>query len=266
MLEGPFCIWDFGYGKNAPKNINEYLGRKVVFYDKVYTVVHVEPSDRQVYRVDGSVIPGAASLFMARWQGRDGQPEGMGANAATIAEPCKTICHWHPDVDFREDAEECARLYKAALAGNEARKQQAAEEKLRVTELRNAREARFRELCPEWAKAYIVAVHQQNESDIMTDYFSASETRVVLLGFSKSIRENFSEMRKLAAKFPFVAHLSEEGEEHREKYTGGHGYYLAGRGGWYSGWIIRKENFGRDGRPAWHREGVELESYIESLS
>ena len=119
MLEGPFCIWDFGYGKNAPKDINEYLGRKVVFYDKVYTVVHVEPSDRHVYRVDGSVIPGAASLFMARWQGKDGQPEGMGANAATIAEPCKTICHWHPDVDFREDAEECARLYKAALAGNE---------------------------------------------------------------------------------------------------------------------------------------------------
>jgi len=263
MLEGPFCIFDFGYGKNAPKNINDYLGRKVVFYDKVYTVVHVEPSDRHIYRVDRSVIPGTASLFIARWKGRDGQPEGMSANASTIAEPCKTICHWHPDVEFREDSEECARLYKAALAGNEARKQREAEEKRRVTELRNARTEQFKKIRPDWAKAYIVAVHQQNESDSMTDYFSARETRVVLLGFSKSTRENFSEMRKLAAKFPFVAHLSEEGEEHREKDTGGHGYYLAGRGGWYSGWIVRKECIGQDGGPEWHKEGLELGPCME---
>lgn len=262
MLEGPFCVFDFGYGKNAPKNINDYLGRKVVFYDKVYTVVHVEPSDRHIYRVDRSVIPGTANLFIARWKGRDGQPEGMGANASTIAEPCKTICHWHPDVNFREDAEECARLYEAALTENEARKRREEEEKRRVTELRNSRDARFRELRPEWAKAYVVAVLQKNESDPMTDYYSASETRVVLLGFSKSTRENFSEMRKLAAKFPFVAHLSEEGEEHRERYTGGHGYYLAGRGGWYSGWIIRKERIGQDGSPEGHREGLELELYL----
>ena len=54
MLKGPFCIWDFGYGKNAPKDINEYLGRKVVFYDKVYTVVHVEPSDASVIAVSAA--------------------------------------------------------------------------------------------------------------------------------------------------------------------------------------------------------------------
>ena len=38
-------------------------------------------------------------------------------------------------------------------------------------------------------------------SDIITDYFTHSVTRRVLLGFSKSDRNNFREMRKLAATF-----------------------------------------------------------------
>lgn len=76
----------------------------------------------------------------------------------------------------------------------------------------------------------------------MTDYFSYSITEKVLLGFSKTDRNSFAEMRKAAATFPPTAHLAgSEGVEHRENYTGGSGYYLGGHSS-YSGWTIRKRS------------------------
>ena len=69
----------------------------------------------------------------------------------------------------------------------------------------------------------------------MTDYFAHSVTRRVLLGFSKSDRNSFREMRKLAATFGPTEKLATEGQENRENYTGGSGYYLSGsyrRSGW----------------------------------
>ena len=47
----------------------------------------------------------------------------------------------------------------------------------------------------------------------MTDYFAHSVTRRVLLGFSKSDRNNFREMRKLAATFGPTEKLATEGQE-----------------------------------------------------
>lgn len=75
----------------------------------------------------------------------------------------------------------------------------------------------------------------------MTDYFAHSVTRRVLLGFSKSDRNNFREMRKLAATFGPTKKLATEGQENRENYTGGSGYYLSGDRS-RSGWTIRKED------------------------
>lgn len=81
---------------------------------------------------------------------------------------------------------------------------------------------------------------REDESNIMTDYFAHSVTRRVLLGFSKSDRNNFREMRKLAATFGPMEKLATEGQENRENYTGGSGYYLSGP---YrrSGWTIRRK-------------------------
>ena len=78
-------------------------------------------------------------------------------------------------------------------------------------------------------------------------------TERVLLGFSKSDRNNFREMRKLAATFGPTEKLATEGQENRENYTGGSGYYLSGP---YrrSGWTIRKESLQNGlavARPFW---------------
>lgn len=75
----------------------------------------------------------------------------------------------------------------------------------------------------------------------MADYFAHSVTRRVLLGFSKSDRNNFREMRKLAATFSPTEKLATEEQENRENYTGGSGYYLSGPYR-HSGWTIRKES------------------------
>ena len=51
------------------------------------------------------------------------------------------------------------------------------------------------------AKAVIVAVARQNESDTMTDYFAYKSTKTVVLAFSTTDRNMFAEMRKAALFF-----------------------------------------------------------------
>lgn len=99
----------------------------------------------------------------------------------------------------------------------------------------------------------IVAEHEENESDLQSDYLGSRTTETIYLSWSKHGRDLFPEMRKAAAKFEHTAHLAEapqkpEGaseywtapDEHREKYSMGAGYYL-GRSR-YSGWNISKSN------------------------
>jgi len=63
----------------------------------------------------------------------------------------------------------------------------------------------------------------------------------VILGFSTHTKNNFQEMRSHAGNFGETACLTGKNEEyeHRENYTGGHGYYLGESK--YHGWIIEKE-------------------------
>jgi hypothetical protein len=84
----------------------------------------------------------------------------------------------------------------------------------RASEEREAREfaqeigaAMLARIKPGWAKAAIVAELERDESDSMTDYFHASTTRTVLLGWSRHNKNLFAEMRKAAATFPETAHL-----------------------------------------------------------
>lgn len=96
---------------------------------------------------------------------------------------------------------------------------------------------------PKWAKACIVALEKQDESDIMTDYFHHSTKRRVLLAFSKTDRNSFDEMRTAAKRSGFepVQYMIEGKQyEHRENYSGGSGYYLGESK--YSGWIIKKSD------------------------
>ncbi|MFT3946173.1 MAG: hypothetical protein QM763_04290 [Agriterribacter sp.] len=89
---------------------------------------------------------------------------------------------------------------------------------------------------PAGAKAVIIGELMQDDSDPMTDYFSCHCTKMIFLAFSTHTRDIFDEMRKAAENSTFTKHLV-TGEEHREKYTGGQGYYI---GSYRSGWRISK--------------------------
>lgn len=128
------------------------------------------------------------------------------------------------------------------------------QERIRVEEVRVIGRKRLAEIIPDDAKAVIVALLRQNDSDPYTDYYSYSTQRVVILGFSKHTRDLFSEMRKYAANFEETTHLAAYNEdyEHREKYSMGDGYYLGESK--YRGWVIEKE-------PIYNRE-----RFIENFS
>lgn len=231
-----------GYGHNAPADINDYLGRLVNFYHDTYTVTRVEASQRAIRLLNGDPFLGDARLYLAREDGDDGRPVGRWVEASTIAAPGKTILHWDYRTDYRAAPDTCEDLYRRAAEAEAQR----TEERRRAEDERRAEETRcellWKAVTPTWAKACLVAELRRNDSDIMTDYFSYSITEKVLLGFSRSDRNNFSEMRKMAATFPPTAHLAgSEGVEYRENYTGGSGYYLGGPSS-YSGWTIRKHS------------------------
>lgn len=247
-LYSPF---DFGYGANAPENIQEYMGRLAVIYSKVYTVVKVEPSRQAVHFVTGKEIPGAARLFMVTEDTPDGKPLGTWMEATMLAAPGKTITHWHYNTDYREKPEICEKLCREGMENTLRQQDEKRAKERALQERREERKRIFHAVKPEWAKAYIVASLHENESDIMTDYYGHRVEKRVFLGFSKSSRNSFPELRKLAAQYPETAHLAgAEGEEHREAYTGGHGYYLCReRCSYHSGWVVKKEPFWNDYAP-----------------
>jgi len=236
------CPFDFGYGENAPENIQDYLGRLAVIYNKTYTVAKVEESKQAVYLLSGKKVAGAARLFLVTQHTPDGSPIGHWSESSTLAEPGKTIAHWHWNTEYRESPEECERLYREGMANALREQDERRAKEQALHQLREERRRIFNAVKPEWAKAYIVAELHENESDIMSDYYGHKTVREVFLGFSKSSRNSFPELRKIVAQFPEAAHLAgPEGEEHREAYSGGHGYYICEtQGSYHSGWMVRK--------------------------
>ena len=90
--------------------------------------------------------------------------------------------------------------------------------------------------------ALILAVEHEDVSELQADYLDFRTVRTIVLAFSKHTRNLFSEMRKAAlnAELPEIRKLSHAPAtwEHRENYTGGHGFYLAESK--YCGWSIEK--------------------------
>lgn len=102
---------------------------------------------------------------------------------------------------------------------------------------------------PASAKALIVAEHNSDESDLMTDYHGSRCTDQVVLGWSKHTRNLFPELRKFAGKIDETRRLVTAGSdvEHRENYSMGHGNYL--KDGYYNrtGWLVCKvKKWGED--------------------
>jgi hypothetical protein len=140
------------------------------------------------------------------------------------------------------DAFEVAVLQSEAeqnkLAEQVAKQQrQEHDERLKTTGRR-----RLETIVPTDAKAVIVAELHEDDSDSMTDYYSYTTKKTVILGFSGHTKDLFSEMRKYAANVDKTAYLATENKdyEHRGKYSMGDGYYL-GKGK-YSWWTVSKEH------------------------
>jgi hypothetical protein len=144
------------------------------------------------------------------------------------------------------DAFEVAILRNEAEQNAQAEQEAKQQEQERAEQLKAIGCERLENLVPADAKAVIVAELHEDDSEPMTDYFGYSTKRTVILGFSGHTKDLFSEMRKYAANFDGTAYLAEENKkyEHREKYTGGSGYYLGESK--YCGWIVKKEKYDKD--------------------
>ncbi len=151
------------------------------------------------------------------------------------------IGHYYDDKNPQFlDAFEVAILRQEAQAKADSDAQAEQQEKQRREQVAAIGRERLKEIIPADAQAVIIACEREDNSDPYTDYFSASTVRRVILGFSTHTQNNFKEMRNHAENFGETAYLSEKNTEyeHRENYTGGHGYYLGESK--YSGWIIEK--------------------------
>lgn len=95
---------------------------------------------------------------------------------------------------------------------------------------------------PNGVKAVIIGELMVDDSDSQTDYFACHTEKVIYLAFSNHTRDLFEEMRKAATNSNETSHLIAE-EEHREKYSGGQGYYI---GAYRSGWRISKRKISTD--------------------
>ena len=144
------------------------------------------------------------------------------------------------------DSFEVALLRSEAerIAGEKKKERQAEYE--RNEQLKTIGRELLENLIPADTKAVIIAELHEDDSDPMTDYFGYNTKRVVILGFSNHTRDLFPELCKYAVNFEETAHLAVASEkyEHREKYTGGSGYYLGENK--YDGWIVKKEKYYRD--------------------
>jgi hypothetical protein len=152
------------------------------------------------------------------------------------------IGHYYDDANPQFlDAFEVAILREEAQANANAEAEAEQQEKQRREQVSAIGRERLKEIIPADAQAVIIACEREDESDSQTDYFASTTVRTVILGFSTHAKNNFQEMRNYAGNFEETAYLSDKNEdyEHRENYTGGHGYYLGESK--YHGWIIEKE-------------------------
>ncbi len=166
-------------------------------------------------------------------------------NTFTSASPIREICGigWYYDDENPEfmDAFEVAILREQAQQKTDKQADDRRKENERKEQVKTVGRERLKTLIPADAQAVIIACQREDNSDSYTDYYSASTVRTVILGFSTHTKNNFQEMRNHAGNFEETAYLNEKNEEyeHRENYTGGHGYYLGESK--YRGWIIEKE-------------------------
>lgn len=119
------------------------------------------------------------------------------------------------------------KIRKANLAAKEARKASIEKGKMYMK-------------IPEWAEAVIVGRLYQNDSDYMTDYFATSYSKTIILGFSKTKRNNSVELVEHTTNAPETKDLVNE-EIHRTESSHLPSYFL-GTKRWF-GWKVLKDPY-----------------------
>lgn len=141
--------------------------------------------------------------------------------------------------DFATEEEITNALPLAQENDQKARDERKRQEEEQEQAQNNAR-VLFHSLKPTWAKAAIIGELEQDQSDSMSDYYGSRTVRQVLLGWSRSARNNFNEMRTAARNCPMTAPLADlpDSCNHRDNYSMGNGYWLGEDR--YSGWQVSK--------------------------
>lgn len=151
------------------------------------------------------------------------------------------IGYYYTENDFANSEEIAAALEKANVKKAERAVAEATAE-AEKNQLQQIGKELFKKLCPAWAHSVIIAEYVRDNCDSMTDYYNTVAEKFVILAWSKHGRDNFAEMRKAAGSFAETQHLEKAGAaiEHREKYSGGAGYYLKAGSRYSSGWEVSK--------------------------
>lgn len=151
------------------------------------------------------------------------------------AQPPPSVFSLDPPAPAREmTVEECIeareRLRKAA---NE------------VSEMNERFQEELARRRPEGFTGVVMAELFGNDSDSMSDYYEHRVVRRVVIGFTKTPRSAFGNMRKAAATFGPTSHLGGTryaDHEHRENWSMGGGMYLKHGSRHEDGWTIRIES------------------------
>lgn len=93
-------------------------------------------------------------------------------------------------------------------------------------------------------KGVVVAEYRVDDSDSQSDYWGHKTAGRVILGFTKTDRNHFGNMRKHAATWENTAHLATapKSAEHRENWSMGGGYYLKDGSRHGTGWYVSIES------------------------
>jgi hypothetical protein len=89
-------------------------------------------------------------------------------------------------------------------------------------------------------KGVVVAEYRVDDSDLQSDYWGHTTSARVILGFTKTARNLFPNMRKHAATWENTAHLATAPKkaEHRENWSMGGGNYLKDGSRHGTGWSV----------------------------
>lgn len=235
-------MFDFGYGDYLSSDETDYIGRQVIIYNDCYTVVKAEKKFPYIHcDINGNPYKNDAKLYLVcNYDNSDDHcgPKTQNIMASNIARPNCTIVHWASNVAYyRKNIDECHALYELGKMADRKRRRKYRINEFFCRQQQERRKAFFQQYKPEWAQAAIIATYQEDDCDIMTDYFHAVDKKRVLLGFSKHTRNNARELSKFAKLFEPTQNLAESYKV--EKY---YGYRIQAEdmGIWGSGWYVKK--------------------------